>query len=78
MVYGVAKRVGHDLETKEQQIHKILTDLKGETGSNTIIVGDFTTPLTMHRSFRQKVEKRNQGNTGIKWHIWASGFNNSK
>ena len=59
MVPGVAKRVGHDLETREQQRHRILTDVKGETGSNTIIVGGFTTPLTKHSSFRQKVEKRN-------------------
>ena len=48
MVHGVAKRVGHDLETREQQRHRILTDVKGETGSNT-----------KHSSFRQKVEKRN-------------------
>ena len=30
------KRVGHDLETKQQQIHTILTDVKEETGSNTV------------------------------------------
>ena len=27
-------------------IQKILTNIKGETDSNTIIVGDFNTPLT--------------------------------
>ena len=29
-----------------QYIREILTDIKGETDSNTIIVGDFNTPLT--------------------------------
>ena len=29
-----------------QYIRKSLTDIKGETDSNTIIVGDFNTPLT--------------------------------
>ena len=29
-----------------QYIRQTLTDIKGEIGSNTIIVGDFTTPLT--------------------------------
>ena len=37
-------------------IKKILVDFKGEVGSNTIIVGDFNTPLSsMDRSFRQKI-----------------------
>ena len=36
----------------------ILTDIKGEIGGNTIIVGDFNTPLTsMDRSSRQKINK---------------------
>ena len=36
----------------------MLTDLKGETESNTIIVGDLNIPLTsMDRSSRQKVNK---------------------
>ena len=37
-----------------QYIRQILTDIKGETDSNTIIVGDFNTPLTsMGRSSNQ-------------------------
>ena len=33
-------------------------DIKGEISRNTVIVGDFNTPLTsMDRSFRQKVNK---------------------
>ena len=33
-------------------------DIKGEIDSNTIIVGDFDTPLTsMDRSFRHKINK---------------------
>ena len=32
-------------------IKQILTDIKGEMGNNTIIIGDFNTPLTsMDRS----------------------------
>ena len=39
-------------------IKQILTDMKGETDRNTIIVGDFNTPLTsMDRSSRQKINK---------------------
>ena len=37
---------------------QILTDIKGEIDGNTIIVGDFNTPLTsMERSSRQKTNK---------------------
>ena len=37
-----------------QYIRQMLTTMKGETDSNTIIVGDFNTPLTpMDRSFKQ-------------------------
>ena len=37
---------------------QILTDIKGEIDENTIIVGDFNTPLTsMDRSSRQKINK---------------------
>ena len=38
-----------------------LTDIKGEIDSNTIIVGDFNTPLTsMDRSSKQKINKETQ------------------
>ena len=41
-----------------QYIRLTLTDVKGEIGSNTIIVGDFNTPLTpMGRSSKQKINK---------------------
>ena len=39
----------------------MLTCLKGEINNNTIIVGDFNTPLTpMDRSTKQKVKKETQ------------------
>ena len=41
-----------------QYIRKTLTDIKGEIDSNTIILGDFNTPLTpMDTSSKQKVNK---------------------
>ena len=41
-----------------QYIRQTLTDIKGETGSKTIIVGDFNTPLTpMDSSLNQKINK---------------------
>ena len=41
-----------------QYIRKTLSDIKGEIDSNTIIVGDFNTPLiSMNRSYRQKIKK---------------------
>ena len=41
-----------------QYIRQILTDVKGEIDSNTIIVGDFNTPLTpMDRLSKQKFNK---------------------
>ena len=44
-----------------QYIRQRLTDIKGEIDSNTIIVGDFNTPLTpMERSLKQKVNKETQ------------------
>ena len=44
-----------------QYIRETLTDIKGETDSNTIIVGDFNTPLTpMDRSSKQKIKKETQ------------------
>ena len=41
-----------------QYIRQVLTAIKGEINSNTIIVGDFNTPLSsMDRSSRQKNNK---------------------
>ena len=41
-----------------QYIRQTLTDIKGETDSNTIIVGDFNSPLTtINRSSKQKINK---------------------
>ena len=46
-----------------QYIRQLLTAIKGEIDSNTIIAGDFNTPLTSRvRSSRQN----QQGNTGLK------------
>ena len=42
-------------------IRQTLTDKKGETDSDTIIVGDVNTPLTpMHRSSKQKINEETQ------------------
>ena len=42
-------------------IRQTLTAIKGENDSNTIIVGDFNTPLTpMDSSSRQKINKETQ------------------
>ena len=44
-----------------QYIRQMLTTMKGEINSNTIIVGDFNTPLTpMNRSSKQKINKETQ------------------
>ena len=44
-----------------QNIRQTLTDIKGKTDSNTIIAGDFPTPLTpMDRSSKQKIKKEIQ------------------
>ena len=44
-----------------QYIRQTLTDIKGEIDSNTIIVGDFNTPLKpMDRSSKQKINKETQ------------------
>ena len=44
-----------------QYIRQTLTDIKGEINSDTIIVGDFNTPLTpMDRSVGQKINKETQ------------------
>ena len=44
-----------------QHVRQMLTSMKGEINSNTIIVGDFSTPLTpMDRSTKQKINKETQ------------------
>ena len=44
-----------------QYIRQMLTAIKGEIDSNTVIVGDFNTPLTpVDRSSRQKINKETQ------------------
>ena len=44
-----------------QYVRQMLTSMKGEINSNTIIVGDFSTPLTtMDRSTKQKISKETQ------------------
>ena len=49
-------------------IKQILTDIKREIDSNTIIVEDFNTPLTsMDRSSRQKINKETLAT--LKYHL---------
>ena len=44
-----------------QYVRQMLTSMKGEINSNTIIVGDFNTPLTpIDRSTKQKINKETQ------------------
>ena len=44
-----------------QYIRETLTDIKGETDSNTIIIGDFDTPLTpTDGSSKHKIDKETQ------------------
>ena len=44
-----------------QYVRQMLTSMKGEINSNTIIVGDFNTPLTlMDTSTKQKINKETQ------------------
>jgi len=44
-----------------QYIRETLTDIKGEIDSNTIIVGDFNTPLIpMGKSSKHKINKETQ------------------
>ena len=41
-----------------QYVRQMLKSMKGEINNNTIIVGDFNTPLTtMDRSTKQKINK---------------------
>ena len=44
-----------------QYVRQMLTSMKGEINSNTIIVGDFNIPLTpMDRSTKQKIDQETQ------------------
>ena len=44
-----------------QYVKQMLTSMKGDINNNTIIVGDFNTPLTpMDRSTKQKINKETQ------------------
>ena len=44
-----------------QYVRQMLTSMKGEVNSNTIIVGDFNTPLTpMAKSTKQNISKETQ------------------
>ena len=44
-----------------QYVRQMLTSMKGEINSDTIIVGDFNTPLTpMDRSTKQEISKEAQ------------------
>ena len=44
-----------------QYVRQMLTRMKGEINNNTIIVGDFNTPLTpTDRSTKQKINKETQ------------------
>ena len=44
-----------------QYVRQMLTSMKGEINNNTIIVGDFNTPLTpLDRSTKQKINKETQ------------------
>ena len=44
-----------------QYVRQMLTSMKGEINSNTIIVGDFNAPLTPRdRSTKQKINKKTQ------------------
>ena len=44
-----------------QYVRQMLTSMKGEANNNTIIVGDFNTPLTpMDRSTKQKLTRKHK------------------
>ena len=44
-----------------QYVRQMLRSMKGEINNNTIILGDFNTPLTpMDRSMKQKINKETQ------------------
>ena len=49
-----------------QFVKQMLTSMKREINNNTVIVGDFNTPLTpMDRSTKQKINKETQN---FKWY----------
>ena len=44
-----------------QYVRQMLTSMKGEVYNNTIIVGDFNTPITpIYRSTKQEISKKTQ------------------
>ena len=44
-----------------QYVRQMLTQMKGEINSNTVIVGDFNTPLTpMDRSTKEKLTRKHK------------------
>ena len=53
-----------------QYVRQMLTSMKGEINSNTIIVGDFNTSLTpVGRSMKQKINKETQTLNNTKDHL---------
>ena len=53
IIYIYAPNIG-----APQYVRQMLTGMKGEINSNTIIVGDFNNPLApMDRSTKQKINK---------------------
>ena len=51
-----------------QYVRQMLTSMKEEINNNTIIVGDFNTPLTpMDRSTKQKINKETQTLPFLGW-----------
>ena len=63
-----------------QYIRQTLTDIKGEIDSNTIIVGDFNTPLTpIDISSEQKINKKHVLNDILmRWISLISSRHSSK
>ena len=56
IIYIYAPNIG-----APQYVRQMLASMKGEINNNTIIVGDFNTPLTtMDRSTKQKINKETQ------------------